>query len=234
MTTTRTVRSTGRGPVHLRADTGSITLTVITEARPGGEITVSTNDDDGPSADAVCEADLGIRGQDMGVRLRATGTTVQFGDGATVQVNSGRGVFIAGDNYGAVTGGVAVVNGRVMSAAGSPITVVARLPHGSTVDAATTAGSVACHGVYDTVRATTMSGGVTVGTARQVQASTQSGSVHVGTLTGRGDLSSMSGSVRVSGPNTAYAKASSMSGNVTASGGMAVDGSSMSGRVRTR
>jgi hypothetical protein len=238
MSTTRTIR-TGNLPVVLDADLTAIDLHVYTEARSDGEVTVSTVDNDGPSTDAVRGATLDVRGNQLTVRLDHTGgmAVIQTGRGGTVQTNSGSGVFVSGNNYSNVVvgNGTVMVNGRLVSggAGSSPVTVVARLPHGSSVRAKTQSGDINLEGVYHEVDASSQSGNVEVGTAKVVQARTQSGNVEVLALTGSGALESMSGDIEVRGPQGASASARTMSGDVRSSGGIRVAGSSMSGRVRT-
>ncbi len=236
MSTTRTIR-TGSLPAILDADLASIDLHVYTEARSDGEVTVSTRDDDGPSADAVRNATLDVHGNRLTVRLDHSAgggmTIVQTGRGGSSYISAGSGQNIVVGN------GTVMVNGRLVSgngtfvSGGSPVTVVARLPHGSSVRAKTQSGDINLEGVYDEVDASSQSGDVEVGTARVVQARTQSGDVDVQALTGSGALESMSGDIEVRGPQSASASARTMSGDVRGSGGIRVAGSSMSGRVRT-
>jgi len=238
MATTRTIRTTSL-PVILDADLTANDLHVYTEARGDGEVTVSTLDDDGPSADAVRNATLEQRGNQLLVRLDHSGgmTVIQTGRGGTVQTNSGSGVFIGGSNFSNVVvgNGTVMVNGRLVSGGvgSSPITVTARLPHGSSVRAKTQSGDIHLEGVYHEVDASSQSGDVEVDTAKAVQARTQSGDVEVRALTGSGALKSMSGDIEVRGPAGSSASARTMSGDVRGSGGIRVAGSSMSGRVRT-
>jgi hypothetical protein len=235
MSTTRTIRTSSL-PVVLDADLAAIDLHVYTEARSDGEVTVSTVDNDGPSAGAVRAATLDVDGNRLVVRVdhAAGGTTIiQTGRGGSSYVSTGSGQNIVVGN------GVTMVNGRVVSgngtfiSGGSPVTVVARLPHGSSVRARTQSGDIDLEGNYDEVDASSQSGDIEVGTVRVVQARTQSGDVDVATLTGSGALESMSGDIEVRGPQGASASARTMSGNVRGSGGIRVAGSSMSGRVRT-
>lgn len=238
MSTTRTVTAARSGPVTLHSTLSAIDLHVTTEARSHGEITVSTADDDGPSADTVNAATLNAHGGDLTVRVDHTGgmTITHTGHGGTfTQTNVGGGVFIAGDNYG-----VTVVDGRIASGrgtyirGGSPVVVTARLPHGSTVVAGSQSGDITCDGVFDDVDASSQSGDVRIGTAARVTAQTQSGDIDVDALTGSGRLSSMSGDITVHGPASASCTARTMSGDVRSSGGIDVQASTMSGRVRNR
>jgi hypothetical protein len=234
--TTRTIQAKNSGPVRIDATLASVDLTVYTEARPYGEITIATRDDTGPSADAVNDAELAAHGNTLTVRLDHA-----HGDGGTVIQTGNSRVVISGGSGVVVGNGVTMVNGRIVSGGGqymqvggSPITVVARVPHGSAVTASTQSGDIRCTGVYDQIDARSQSGDVEIGTAREVRAATQSGDVTVDALTGRGDLSSMSGDIEVRGPAQASATARTMSGDVRSAGGIAVAGSSMSGRIRNR
>ncbi len=224
--TTRTIRTEDL-PVLLDADLASTDLSVHTAPRPDGEVTVTTADTTGPSADAVNSATLEVRGNRLVVRLGhapggMTGVTITGGSGIVVG------------------NGTTMINGRVVSgggtfiSGGSPVTVTAHLPHGSSVRAKSQSGDIRLDGVYHEIDASSQSGDVEIDTAKVVRARTQSGDIEVQALTGSGALDSMSGDIEVRGPAQASASARTMSGDVRSSGGIQVAGSSMSGRVRNR
>ncbi len=246
MPTTRTLTATTPGPINLNASLGAFDLTVIAEKRAHAEVTVFTTDDEGPSADAVNAATLGETGDRLTVRFPqgAGGVTVvsgnshvQIGHGM-VQMNHFGGVFVSGGNYGVISAGRGVyVNGqRVQGAAFNmaPVAVVARVPVGSSIDAATVSGSVGVSGALGRADIDSTSGSVELGEVRDADVRTVSGAIHVDRVTGRARLNSTSGSIDVTGPATALCSARSVSGSIRGAGGIDLDASSVSGRVRNR
>lgn len=238
MATTRTVHTETAGPAHIRTDLGTVALTVIAErARRYAELTIATADDEGTSADAVKAATLTASGTTLDARIAGGGgstTVIQTGRGFQ-SVNFGGGVIITG-------GGTVTVNGRVIDAGsgatviagGSPITVTARVPADSTVTARSVSGGIMAQGYLGEVRANSTSGDVDIESAATVRAQTVSGDITVNDLAGTATLSSVSGDVEVRGGPGTRASASTVSGDIRSSGGVVVDGSSVSGRVRNR
>jgi hypothetical protein len=213
MTTTRTIRAAQPGPIVLDVDTSAFDLDVTVDPScTQASLTLSTDDDTGPSADAVNGADATAHGDAIRCRLHPRG------------------------NFGG--GGMVMVNGRVISGGatgGSMIRMAARVPAGSSVRFRGQSASLeVAGGALRALDAESQSGDVRVDAVGEAKASTQSGDVRIGHLAGYAELKSMSGDVDVYGGPGASARASTMSGDVSASGGMALNGSSMSGRVRNR
>ncbi|GAA0719491.1 DUF4097 family beta strand repeat protein [Dactylosporangium roseum] len=242
MPTTRTLAAQSPGPIELHASLGAFSLSVIAEQRTHAELTISTTDDSGSSADAVNAATLDASGDRLTVRFpQNAGTTViQSGRGfRSVSVNSVGGVFIAGDNFGVIqAGGGVFVNGRPVSGGTfvsmSPVHVVARVPSGSSIGVNTISGDVGVVGDLDRADVNSTSGSVELGAVRDVDVRTVSGSISVERVSGRARLNSTSGSIDVSGPSSARCDARTVSGSVRAAGGIDLDASSVSGRVRNR
>jgi hypothetical protein len=228
MTTTRTIRAAQPGPIVLDVDTSAFDLDVTVDPScTQASLTLSTDDDTGPSADAVNGADATAHGDAIRCRLHPRG-------------NFGGGVVISGNSYGTIVtgGGMVMVNGRVISGGatgGSMIRMAARVPADSSVRFRGQSASLeVAGGALRALDAESQSGDVRVDAVGEAKASTQSGDVRIGHLAGYAELKSMSGDVDVYGGPGASARASTMSGDVSASGGMALNGSSMSGRVRNR
>lgn len=245
MTTKRTLTARTPGPVYLDVSTGAFNVVVFTGDREFGEVTVSTADDAGPSAEAVNAATLDADGARLtarfpksagGVTIVGGGGHVQIGNG-NVQVNSFGGVTVSGSNYGVISTGRGVyVNGQLVTggAAVSPVQIVAQLPHGSSVRFESQSGDLRVSGRLRQATANSQSGDVDLDEVATVNADTMSGDISIGMLTGHADLHSMSGDISVHGSKPAHASARTMSGDVRGTGGLLLAGSSMSGRVRNR
>lgn len=243
MSTTRVVYAARPGPATIQTDLQALPVTVAAVKNLGrAELTITTADDSGPSADAVNSAALDSNGQHLTLRLKGSHgggvSIVQTGRGGFSSVNfsGGGGVFISGDNYAIINNGKVIQNGSgaTVITGGSPILVTARVPEGSTAICRSVSGDIETTGRLAEVRAQTTSGDVAVDTATTVNIHTVSGDVAVDQLTGTADLTSTSGDVRVHGPGTARAQASTVSGDVRGTGGLVLDASSVSGRVRNR
>jgi DUF4097 and DUF4098 domain-containing protein YvlB len=239
MTTTRTIRAKSSGPAIIRTDLGAIALTVIAEpGRTVAELTITTVDDDGTSAEAVRAAGLSASGDVINAHMRmggGSGSTVIQNGGMFQSVNIANGSVIVTGNGGSVTvNGRTVRGGGNIIVGGSPITVTARVPLGSGVDAKSVSGDIECTGRLSRVRAVSTSGDVDVGHAALVAARTVSGDIRIGELTEQAEVNTTSGDITVHGGPATRAKADSVSGDIRASGGVTVEGRSVSGRVRTR
>jgi hypothetical protein len=254
VTTTRTIRAEQPGPVLVKSKTQSLDLNVIVEpGREYGEIIITTSDDKGPSADIVKTARLHASGNQISIEVDESAggvTVVQTGRGGFSSISVGR-------NYGVVAGsvvggmvmsggrmvvgnGVTIVNGRVVSGnatvieAGSPVTVTAYVPAGSSISASSQSGDVETSGRLAQVAFSAQSGDAHLDEVHNANVNTQSGDIEIADLTGTGLLNSMSGDINVHGGPSASATARTMSGDVRGAGGLNLDGSSMSGRVRNR
>lgn len=240
MATTRTVRAQSAGPVQLRTKTASLSVRVIQV--PGlefGEVTVSTDDDSGASAEIVRKATVEATGARLNVEVNEGSggvTVINSGSGHTVMSmgNVAGGIIVAGGSISMVGGRIVSGQGITVVEPGSPITIVARVPAGSSVNSSTRGGGLETTGGLADVSFSSQSGDADLLTVTNANIGTMSGDINISNLTGRAMLKSMSGDITVHGGPGAYAQASSMSGNVTSSGGLEMDGSSMSGRVRNR
>lgn len=243
MATTRSVRAQQSGPVQLHVKSMSVDVQVVVDpTAKEGEVTVSTTDDTGTSADIVNKARLSADG------TRLTAELDEAAGGVTVINQRGGGfssVSIGGRNSRVVAtgGGVVMVGGRIVSGGqnvtviegGSPITIVARVPAGSSVSGSSECGNLETRGgPLAQVSFSSQCGDVEVSEAQSVNLNSMSGDVRVDRLTGSGMIKSMSGNCDVYGPDNSSAIASTMSGDVTYGGGIRVDASTMSGRVRNR
>lgn len=194
-----------RGPVTLYIDTQAADVQVVSDPRiTGSLIELSTPDRSGPAVDAIRSAEFRDYGNELHLTLR--------------EGQSG-GVTIGGNNYSNISfgSGMTIINGVVMGGAVmGPITIRAMIEPGSALVVKTMSGDITTRGVT-TVRANSMSG-----------------SIDVEGITAASKLNTMSGDIRVSGEGRPQVTASSMSGDVYGDGSVALDGSSMSGRVRNR
>lgn len=243
MPTTRTVRADRPGPAHIRTSLAWLDATVIAEpGRSHAELTISTADDTGPSADAVNQIDLAASGATLEARLTQPGPAVTTiirtsgGVSSFSSVNIAGGIVVAG-------GGTVMVNGRLVTGDGdgatvitgsSPVTVTARVPQGSSVIAASVSGDIETRGQLAEVDAASTSGDVMIDEATLAQVRTVSGDIAVDHLTGTAHLTSTSGDVTVCGGPSTRARVRTVSGDVRGLGGVDLEGSSVSGRVRSR
>ncbi|GAA2264699.1 hypothetical protein GCM10010232_66060 [Streptomyces amakusaensis] len=229
---TRTLTAQQPGPVLIDArllGAGGVVTVRTDPTRTEAEITVHTADDTGEFADAVRDADL--HWDSRGV---LTAHVQGNGDGGGM---SGSGVFITGDNYGGVVqsvqnnyGSIVMVSGRDLNISsgqsrfqyrdtlstirgGSPITITAVVPEGSSVTASTHSADVTAEGTFAEISASTKSGDLRApGQSERVTARTQSGDIDVEnspTITAR----TISGDVRLG--RTDLAEATTVSGDVT-------------------
>lgn len=194
-----------RGPVTLHIDTQAADVQVVSDERiTGSLIELSTPDQSGLAVDAIRNAEFRDHGNQLYLTLR--------------EGQSGGNITIGRNNYSNISvGGMTIVNGVVMGGSVSgPITVRAMLEPGSGLVVKTMSGNIVSRGVT------------------AVRANSMSGDIDVEGVTSASALKTMSGDIRVSGEGRPQVTASSMSGDVYGDGTVALDGSSMSGRVRNR
>jgi DUF4097 and DUF4098 domain-containing protein YvlB len=166
---------------------------------------------------------------------------------STVSVGRNYGMVVGSVTGGMVMSGgrmvvgdrVTIVNGRVggdavVIEAGSPVTVTAYLPAGSSVNARSQSGDIEPSGRLAQVAYSTQSGDAHLDEVQTATVNTQSGDIEIANLTGQALLTSMSGDIAVYGGPGASATARTMTGDVRGSGGLSLDAISMSGRVRNR
>jgi hypothetical protein len=234
VSTTRSVRAEQAGPVLATSKTQSLDLTVIVEpGREYGEIVITTEDDEGSSADIVKGAQLHAAGDRISIEVDESAgrvTIVQTRRGGVSSVSVGR-------NYGMVVGSVAggmvvsggrmvvgdrvtIVDGRVVSGnaavieTGSPVTVTAHLPARSSVSARSQSGDVETSGRLAQVVFSAQSGDADLDEVHTANVNTQSGDIEIANLTGTVLLNSMSGDITVHGGPGASATARTMSGDI--------------------
>lgn len=162
---------------------GTVTVRAIRTPDERATITVHTEDETGPAADAVRDADLHA----TDTRLQAA-VQGRSGSGATV-ITNGRGrvqTVIGSGSVIQVGGDMTIVNGRIVSGGNVTITqgssmvrVVALVPAGSIVTARTDSADIATHGKLRQVNAQTVSGDITIDTAEGITARTTSGDIHL-------------------------------------------------------
>lgn len=233
--TSRSIQAEQPGPAHIDVDLTSVDLTVVVEdGRDRAELTLHTDDDTGPSADAVQRAALDTSGQRITTRLTGNSTSVVIGGNV-----AGGGVVVSSGDI-VVGHRVVMVNGQIISDSGatvpmpSRITAVAHVPAGSSVTARSMSGDVTTQGRLYQARVRTASGDVRLDLVGDAEVRSMSGNIRVQLhQDGVARLRSMSGDVTVTGDRTSHAKAKTMSGDVRGVGGVQLEGRSMSGRVRS-
>jgi len=245
----KTHTGTHTGPITLNVRLTAGQIRVVAEDRARAEIVVSTPDSSGPSVEAVTNTRISDLGDTIEVDVPDNGgggVTIQSGGGVTM-VNSGSGMFIAGNVVGGsiissgrdtFINGQRVTGGGAVHIGGSGISVEARVPRGSSVRANTTAADITVTGEARAVNAGTMSGDVYVSQVQVADVRTMSGDVEIAALSAEARIKTMSGDIEVTADPASAAlvqvRASSMSGDITARGRVDLDGRSMSGRVRNR
>lgn len=197
--TLREITSPTPGPVTVDLSLldcgGTITIRAVRTPEEHATITVHTDDDTGPSADTVRNADLHTT--DTGLHTTVHGhsgagstvitsrhgrvqTVIGHNTGSVIQVGGniiGGNVFASGSNLTIVNGQVTSGHNVTVVQGGSPVRITALVPAGSTVTARTTSGDIAAHGKLRQITATTVSGTVTVDTAGDITARTTSGDI---------------------------------------------------------
>ncbi|WP_045742290.1 DUF4097 family beta strand repeat-containing protein [Actinoplanes rectilineatus] len=215
------------GPVTLNIDTGAADVMVVADPSVTGTwIELSTEDESGPSVDAIREARFYDDGAEVSLKL--TEPSVSFSTGGMTFSNIYGGGMIFGN------GGTIRVNGQVVTGGttigGSKILVRAITETGSAVKVETVSGDVMAKNVR-VVRAETVSGDVTTLGVDDVRAKTTSGNIDAVGVTASSRLKSVSGDIMVSGEPGTRVTAKTTTGDVSSSGGVDLDASSVSGRV---
>ena len=189
--TERTITAEDTGPVTIivSLDHGGSVRVLAESDCERATLKVLTDDEKGPSAEAVRDAYM--RQIKDGLKARVTftgnsGTTVIQGRGVNkVSFNNygGSVVQVAGNVYGSMTG-MTIVNGQVISGgdvavvpASSPVNVVAVVPEGSTVVVETISARVSTRGNLASVETNTTSGRVSIDGAASVDCRSVSGRV---------------------------------------------------------
>jgi hypothetical protein len=252
------------GPIVLNASILGIGGYITVDANEKcthATITVRTNDEKGPAAEAVRNADLGQEGGYLVARV----TGEDHGSGVTQSVftRGGRTTVIQSGNVvrGNVTG-MTIINGKVITGGNSstvevsPVEITVTVPVGSSLIAHADSADVSTTGPMaqvaadtqsgrvdvdhaQTARAKTMSGRVDVGVVEQLDAHTMSGRIEVRSLRGSAQLNTMSGRIEAHAMTGGHITANTMSGRIEVTAtqaaltqGLRVRADSMSGRVR--
>lgn len=236
------------GPVTFDVELTAGTVRVIIEPRERAEITVLTADEEGSSAEAVKKATFDQRGDQLRVRVPELGASggmvVQSGGGVQTNVfGGGRGISVVqvgGRVYGNVVGAVVTGDGSVyvgghgsaVIIGGSPIVIEARLPEGSSLEAAISSADLDVTGKISRADVRSTSGRISLESADEVRADTTSGGVRIGAITGTrtARLNSTSGDIRVGSAGHIDARASS--GDIEVGNAHMVDARASSGGVR--
>lgn len=242
--TTRTHTAAYGGPVLFEVTTVAAHVTVVVEDRPAAMVTVSTDADNGPASTSVrrvsFEDDPGIvsvlltepsGGMESTVIHRGSRVTVVQNGGAVIGTMVGA-VF---DSFHVVDGGMVIGGNPVRGVA--PIRIEARLPLGSSLACETTSGDVGTRGELADVDAVTVSGNIRIDSARHPHLRSTSGDVRVAALTGiRASATTVSGHIRVhAATSSATVRATSVSGDIRVTGpDVDLDARTVSGRVTTR
>lgn len=245
--TSRTHTAAQAGPIlfDARLIAGQVHVTV--EDRSHAEITISTADTTGASADAVTNATINEQNGRITATVRPAaggGVTVQGGGVQTNVFHSGGGVFVQGSNFGGVivTGRDVIVNGVRVSGGsgavvvgGSPILIEARLPLGSSVAADTTSADIDVTGTVVRAQVRTVSGDINLDGVADLDVGSTSGDITVEAFAGNGQAQTVSGDIRVHAMQESSLRARAVSGDVRVSGArVALEASSVSGRVSQR
>ncbi|MFF8506427.1 hypothetical protein ACF07L_38185, partial [Streptomyces anulatus] len=230
MTTRKLVAET-TGPVTIDAEllghAGLVTVRAEADCTRA-TLTIHTDDESGPAAEAVKAATL----RQSGTRLWAdvqgngdnSGSTIVIGGNTVVQsvgtlhgsmtglVIGGSGAIVGGNIVGGdvVINGVRVGGGTVIQGS-SPIEITAVVPEGSSVQGRTQSASILALGALLNITTKTQSGSVQTEHVSRVEAKTQSGSITVEQAANI-DAQSQSGSIRLGRTDVVTAK--TMSGSI--------------------
>ncbi|MFI1194133.1 DUF4097 family beta strand repeat-containing protein [Micromonospora sp. NPDC020750] len=245
-----TARQAGPITLDARVTAGNIRVTV--ENRTHAEITISTADTTGPSADAVNNATINDQGDRITAEVRNSGgggVVMQSGGVQTNVFRSGGGITVTqvgGNVYGTVVGavvsgrdiivnGVHVGGGGGVLVGGSPIVIEARLPVGSSLAADTTSADIDATGPLTRAQIRAVSGDVNLDGVASLDVSTTSGDTTVAAFAGSGQVRAVSGDVRVTAVQESSLQVRTVSGDVRITGArVALDASTVSGRVSQR
>lgn len=242
--TTRKLAAETSGPITIDATIHGHGGTITVTAEPDCDhatLTIHTDDEDGPAAEAVRAASLrqvanGLYASVQGKGGNNGGTTVITGGGATVVQSFGT---VTGSVTGMViSGGDVTVNGVRVRGGGatvvqgsSPIQITAIVPEGSSLAGTSQSADINAEGPFTKVTASTQSGDVRVGQAATINTKTQSGDIRLG----RTDVvegNTMSGDITIADfAGTAQLKTMSGDISVHATAGGDLTARTMSGDI---
>lgn len=250
--TERAFESTASGPVvlGLSLPVGSVRVQVVDKLK-SARVTLRTDDDTGPAADALRRARSTQTGQALSIEVPEMPGNVMTQSGSR---------FMQSTVYGSATG-MTIVNGRVISGGGNVVTVslveatVILPPHSSLAVVSQSAGASVI-GYVDRLEFRSVSGDLNADGVRELRANTTSGDIRASHVAGQvaaqsvsGDidvdlyggrdamLGSTSGDIRMqaTGDASGSVRCNSVSGDVRVSGArhLRVSASTVSGRVRS-
>ena len=252
MTVTRTLTASATGATTVDLTLFGLHGQIDVQTVPGltaAEVTISTTDDSGASADAVNAAELSDRSGALVARVEgrgsAGGTTIvrTTGRGRTMVMQGVQNGVVFGSVNGMVISGgdITIAGGRVIGGQGvtvvqgpAPGVMTVRIPERSSIVARTQSADVTTHGGLASLAATTQSGDVRAitpgGRVDQVTVATQSGDVEVGTA-GTVNARTQSGDVVLE--QVLAAEVNTMSGDIRADWtGDSISLNTMSGDIR--
>lgn len=226
--TERTIPVDAFGPiaVDLTMNAGSIRV-VVDPALKQARVVLKTEATFGPSADAIRDTAVSLRGQNLTVRVpdvaggMSGSTTIRMG-GNTMTFSGGNGVQIVGGNIHITGhgGGKVFINGREVTATGrasdaaTPITAEIHLPAKSVALISTHTANTVITGRLARLEYDGTSGTLTAEGVGDLDATVTSGSVIVGEVTGPLDVNLTSGSLSVGAYSGHDARLNLTSGNV--------------------
>ncbi|MCZ1012677.1 DUF4097 family beta strand repeat-containing protein [Streptomyces lydicus] len=253
MSTSQTFTATAAGALwtDIISHVGTVNVTIDPTLK-NTVVTVSTDDDEGPLADAVRGATQKESTYQnlncLTVRLPEVQRNTMTMGNSTFSFNGGN--MVVGQNFGVVRGSVTgmtisngdviiggrkvVSNGRVVAEQGTvvsggamgTITVEVKLPSDqSSVRLETTSADLTVHGDLQVLDVRSVSGDVEARGLHTLRGTTTSGDFEVGRVDARVDVSSVSGDIEIGAYNGTEFRANTVSGDVHVSATPAADGS---------
>jgi hypothetical protein len=236
--TSELITSHAKGPVLLALTVPLGTVRVIVEDRDHAEVTIQSDTEDGPFADAVRDAARSAQqGQDAeGAWMNITvpdiagggATTVITGRGGSTVINNVAGgvtvighsqtfgnVSVGSSFVGATISGGNIVIGGSGSVTAGTLDAIARLPLGSSLKVNAGLAQVECAGTLDRLDFRATGGDLDVAEAYAVRAQASSGTIRIGAAA-RVEARTSSGDIRIR--KTADVTASASSGDITVAG----------------
>ncbi|MFI8889250.1 DUF4097 family beta strand repeat-containing protein [Streptomyces paradoxus] len=249
--TVRTIPVDAIGPIalDLAMNAGSIRV-VVDPTLKQARVVLKTEAASGPSADAIRDTTVSLRGQNLTVCVpdvacgMSGSTTIRMG-GNTMTFSGGNGVQIINGNVHVTghAGGKVFINGREVTATGpaggavTPISVVVHVPAKSVALISTHTADTVITGTLARLEYDGTSGSLTAERVGDLDATITSGNVIVGDLTGPLDVSLTSGNLAVGAYSGHDARLNLTSGNVRmtatpqATGRLAVSATSGCARI---
>lgn len=228
----RTFTASAAGPIHFNLDLAAGAIHIdsgphVTTAH----VTIKTNADTGPSAEAIRTAAIEQNNRNLSIRIKVPAGAAM---GGGIFVQSAGSVCITGDRV--FVNGVEVSSGAA-SGGSSPIEVWAYLPVGSAAEVATKTASTYTSGHLDRLSYQASSGSLYAASVGELDASTSSGGIDVTEVTGEMSVMASSGSIRVeeysgAGPSTVSASSGSITVRATARSRGRLNASASSGSIR--